>query len=67
MVANQSKEMTLNNVHNNQLTTGNHTLGARLKTVICQVFCQNAEKNDALYVENSVDVIIRKYTDYLPT
>jgi len=55
VVVNQPKEMTLSNANNNQLTKVNQTLGVRLKTVNLSSFLSNAEKNSALYVENSVD------------
>jgi hypothetical protein len=55
VVASQPKEMTLNNANNNQSTIVNQTLGVRLKTVNLSSFLSNAEKNNTLYVENSVD------------
>jgi hypothetical protein len=58
MTASQSREMTRNNENNNQSTV-NQTLGARLKTV-------NLPK---ITVENSCDFlqtpVLRKYTGYL--
>jgi hypothetical protein len=54
MIASQSKEMTLNNENNNQ-TTVNQTLGARLKTVNLSSFLSKRRENNALSVENSVN------------
>jgi hypothetical protein len=54
MIASQSKEMTLNNENNNQ-TTVNQTLGARLKTVNLSGFLSKCRANNTLYAENSVD------------
>jgi hypothetical protein len=54
------KEMTLSNVHNNQLTTVNQTLGVRLKTVNLSSFLSKHRANNTLYVENSVDVSTKK-------
>jgi hypothetical protein len=46
--------MTLNNVNNNQLTTLNQTLGARLKTVNLSSFLSKHRAKNTLYVEHSV-------------
>jgi hypothetical protein len=42
--------------NNNQLTTVNQTLGARLKTVNLSSFLSKQRANNTLYGENSVDV-----------
>jgi hypothetical protein len=47
--------MTLNNENNNQPTTVNHTLGARLKTVNLSSFLSNTEVKNNTLCRNSVD------------